>query len=320
MTKRKLIITRNLNDTLLNNINEIIPDWEVVVSKDPKAWEHILSEAEIIAGWTKEIVSECMEKDSKLQWLQTWSAGVNSVPLQAFSSKKISITSANGVHAFPISETIFALLLALTRKIHTYVKNQQTKTWENAGLKLELHRKTIGIIGVGAIGKETAKIAQAFGMKVLGVRHSYKEENNVDEMYTTEELNLVLPQCDYVVITLPLTKDTYRLFGKEQFQLMKNSAFLVNIGRGDIIVEKELIEALQNDIIGGVGLDVFEQEPLSEDSPLWEMDNVIITPHTAGATEYYNERLINDIFIPNLKSYVRGEKLPINVVDFQKGY
>jgi phosphoglycerate dehydrogenase-like enzyme len=320
MLKRTCIVTHDLEQSQLDKINEIIPDWELFTGKDPEIWLDYVKEAEVIAGWKKEIGEYILEENAKLRWFQSWSAGVDSLPLAKMESKGIQITSANGVHANPISETIFALMLALTRKIHTYVKNQQSKKWHHSGMKLEIHNKTIGIIGVGAIGKETAKIAKAFGMKVLGVRSSGKPEDYVDEMYKSSQLNDVLPQCDYVAITLPLTKETRQLFGAEQFSLMKDTAFFINIGRGEIAVEKDLIAALQNGQIAGAGLDVFEREPLGGDSPLWELENVIVTPHTAGSTEFYNQRVIEDILIPNLKNYVKGERPAINLVDYRKGY
>jgi phosphoglycerate dehydrogenase-like enzyme len=211
-------------------------------------------------------------------------------------------------------------MLGLTRKIHTYVKNQQSKTWHHSGMKLELHGKTIGIIGVGAIGQETAKIAKAFSMHVIGIRHSGAPVKYVDEMYTTKDLHAILPQCDYVVITVPLTKDTFHLFGARQFELMKSSSFLINISRGDVLIEKDLIRALEQQQIAGAGLDVFETEPLQKESPLWEFDNVIVTPHTSGSTEFYNQRVIEDILIPNLKHYIESTPLSINVVDYYKGY
>ncbi|MED3552781.1 D-2-hydroxyacid dehydrogenase [Cytobacillus praedii] len=320
MQNKKLVITQNLDQILIDKIKVIIPDWDLVIGKEKNIWSEHLNEAEIIVSWKKEIEKMISWNQSKLRWLQAWSAGVNSLPLQELEAKKIYTTSANGVHAYPISETIFALMLALTRKIHTYVKNQQTKKWDHAGLNLELHGKTIAILGIGAIGKETAKIAKAFGMEVIGFRHSGKPEENVDIMYTLQHLNNVLPHCDYVVVTLPYTKETHHLFGTEQFNLMKPSSFFINIGRGSIVVESELINALQDGKISGAGLDVFEKEPLDEGSPLWELDNVIITPHTSGSTEHYTKRVIEDIFIPNLKSYIQGETPAINLVDYKKGY
>ncbi|WP_226037736.1 D-2-hydroxyacid dehydrogenase [Aquibacillus saliphilus] len=320
MTKRKIVIAENLNQDLLRLIKEAIPDWEIIAGKEKKSWENHVHDAEVIAGWKKEMESPCLASESNLQWIQSWSAGVDSYPLDAIAEKNIHLTSANGVHAFPISETIFGLMLALTRKIHTYVQNQKLKQWNHAGLNLEMHEKTIGILGIGAIGKETAKIAKAFGMKVIGVRHSGKPEQNVDRMVTTDYLNEILPACDYVAVTLPLTKDTYHLFGEEQFNLMKQSSFFINIARGEIVDEKALIDALDNNNIAGAGLDVFETEPLERESPLWDFENVIITPHSAGSNEHYDKRVVSDILIPNLLSYTNGEKPSINLVDFSKGY
>lgn len=320
MQKRKLVIPQNLVPDLVSKIKEIIPDWEIIDGKDPSIWQEHLKNAEIILGWKKNFEPFCLAPESNLRWIQSWTAGVDYFPLQRLQERNIALTSANGVHVYPISETIISLMLVLTRKIHTYVKNQQEKIWHHEHLKLEMHGKTIGIIGVGNIGKETAKIAKAFGMTVLGVRYSGKPEEYVDEMYTIDQLHTLLPKCDYVVITLPLTKETSHLFGAEQFHLMKPSAFFINIGRGEIVVEEELIEALKGGKIAGAGLDVFETEPLLPESPLWAMDNVIITPHTAGATEHYNQRLVENIFLPNLLAYLNGEEPTINLVNYLKGY
>lgn len=319
MTTRKLVIAQDLDEDLVKKIEKIIPDWEVIIGKDSSVWENHVKDAEVIAGWKNGMENQ-ITGEAKLNWLQTWSAGVNSLPLDTLEKENIHVTSANGVHSFPISETIFGLMLSLTRKIHTYARNQQVKRWFHENIGLELHHKTIGIVGVGAIGGETAKIAKAFGMHVIGVRQSNKAHDYVDEMFTLQELKDVLPRCDYIVITLPLTETTKELFGKKEFEKMKTSAFIINIGRGDIIVEKEMIEALSNKSIAGAGLDVFEIEPLPAESPLWEMENVIITPHTSGSTDYYNQRLIEEIFIPNLQKYLKNGQLPINLLDYKKGY
>jgi len=319
MAKRTLLITHDVSGRLIEAVKMVIPDWNLISGRDPSIWQSHLPDAEIIVGWKKEMV-EMFEPTPKLRWFQSWSAGINSMPLDKLESLGVKLTSANGVHAYPISETIFALMLGLTRKIHTYVRNQTTKTWHHSGLSLEIHGKTIGIIGVGAIGKETAKIAKAFGMNVLGVRHSGRQEEFVDRMYRSHQLNEILPQCDYVVVTLPLTAETHHLLGKQQFELMKKSAFLINIGRGPIVHEEALITALIEEQIAGAGLDVFEKEPLDKYSPLWGMENVIVTPHTAGATEQYAKRVIEDILIPNLKLYLKGQSPDINLVDYEKGY
>jgi phosphoglycerate dehydrogenase-like enzyme len=315
MAKRKMVITKDLNQDILDQIKRVVPDWDIIAGKDQEIWGPHVNEAEVTLGYKLEL-----DDFSNLKWVQSSSAGINHFPIEQFQSNGIMLTSANGVHAYPISETIFAYMLGLTRKIHTYVKNQQSKIWHHSNMKLEIHEKTIGIIGVGAIGKETAKIAKAFGMKVLGVRHSGKPVEYVDEMFTPDRLEELLPKCDYIVVTLPLTNETYQLFTAREFQLMKPTALFINIGRGRLVKEEDLIAALQAGEIAGAGLDVFEKEPLSWDSPLWEMDNVIITPHTAGSTEYYDKRVVEEIFIPNLKAYLKGQHPFINLVDYSKGY
>ncbi len=320
MSKRLMLITKKIGEDYTQQIKDLAPEFEVIVGKDKEIWEPYAKEAEIVVGWKKELEELSLVEGSNLRWIQSWSAGVNSMPLTTLSENGIVLTSANGVHAYPISETIFALMLGLTRKIHTYVQQQQQKKWHHAQMNLEIHGKTLGIIGVGEIGKETAKIAKAFRMNVVGIRHSGKPTDNVDEMYTPDRLHEVLPKCDYVVITLPLTNETEGMFGREEFNSMKKSAFLINIGRGEVIVENELIQALQENVIAGAGLDVFTKEPLEENSPLWDMDNVIITPHTSGSTEHYTKRVIEDIFIPNLKHYLKREYPSKNLVDYKKGY
>ncbi|MFD1334834.1 D-2-hydroxyacid dehydrogenase [Oceanobacillus iheyensis] len=317
MTKKSIAINLDLDEKNVQAIQEVAPDWEIFTGKDLE--EEKLNQAEILLHW-RESQAKKYRKSDNLKWVQSWSAGVDYLDLDYLKKNDIHLTSANGVHAYPISETIFAYMLGFTRLIHTYIRQQQEKKWHHANLKAEIHEKTIGIIGVGEIGKETAKIAQAFGMKVLGVRHSGRPLENVDEMYTPADLSLVLEQSDFVVVTLPLTKDTHHMFGKEQFAQMKNSAFFINIGRGPIVDESALISALQQKEIAGAGLDVFETEPLQSDSPLWEMENVIITPHSAGATEYYTNRVIHDIFIPNLKSYLDKGEPTINVFQHKLGY
>ncbi|MBM7094868.1 D-2-hydroxyacid dehydrogenase [Bacillus sp. H-16] len=320
MTRRKLVITHTIDHAHAEKVKSLVPDWDVIIGKEKETWKPHLKDAEVIAGWKPEMNNIVAEPETNLRWLQAWSAGINGLPLDKLEEKEAIVTSANGVHAYPISETIFGHMLALTRKIHTYVKQQQTKTWHHANMNLELHEKTVGIIGVGAIGKETAKIAKAFGMTVLGVRNSGEPVENVDEMYKADSLHDLLPRCDYVVVTLPLTEKTHHLFGAKEFSLMKDTAFFVNIGRGQLVAETELITALKEGAIAGAGLDVFEKEPLGESNPLWELDNVIVTPHTAGSTEFYNKRVMEDIFIPNLESYVNRDTLPVNRVDYRKGY
>lgn len=312
-----MAIHTDLEEEFVEEIKKTASNWEIHVGKELS--EDILQSAEILLHWQKD-QEQIYLKSDQLKWVQTFSAGVDSLNLDDIAQKNIMLTAANGVHSYPISETIFAYMLSFTRGFHHYSKAQQKNEWSKVSPEGEIHEKTIAVLGVGQIGQETAKIAKAFNMKVLGVRHSGKNADNVDEMYTPDQLKEVLPQSDFVVVTLPLTEETYHLIGKEQLKVMKDTAFIINIGRGKVIDETALIKALENREIAGAGLDVFEQEPLDSASPLWGMDNVILTPHTAGGTKYYNQRVVEDIFMPNLKKYLNGETPSINLYSQERGY
>lgn len=314
-----MVMLLDLKNGDLERIQAAAPGWSIVHGKDRTKWEACLAEAEIVVGWRKEAESGLLHADSKLRWVQSWSAGINRMPLDVLRDKGICLTSASGVHPYPISETIFAMMLAWTRKLPVYFRQQTEKRWEHGGLRLELHGKTILIAGVGAIGQETARIAKAFGMRVIGIRRSGQALPEIDMMATPKELLSCLPEADYIVNTLPLTPQTHHLFGKDAFAVMKNSAFFVNIGRGATVDTSELVEALQQGRLGGAGLDVFEQEPLPADHPLWDMEQVIVTPHTAGSTEHYYARAL-DIFLRNLALYTQGKGPLINQVDFDLAY
>jgi len=317
--EKTMIIMTPLNENQLRRVQSAAPGWRILNGKDRSVWLGHLPEAEIVGGWNKEAATACLAGHSSLRWVHNWGAGVDSLPLEAFRSRGILVTNSSGVHPYPISETIFALMLAFTRKIQVYVRNQAERKWHHANLGQELHGRTLGILGVGAIGRETARVAKAFGMKVLGLRRSGEPMPEVDRMYDYRGLNEVLRESDYVVNILPLTPETRHWIGEEQFRAMKPSAFYVNVGRGQTTDTDALMRALTEGRIAGAGLDVFEQEPLPPEHPLWGLDNVIITPHTAGSTIHYNDRVL-DIFLPNLEAYLAGKPLVSNVVDLELGY
>lgn len=307
-----------LDEAELARIRSAAPGWNVLSGESVTA--ETVRESDILLGWREAFSPAVLDASSKVSWIQTWSAGVDSLPVEALQGRGVEITSANGVHANPISETIFAMLLAFTRKLHVYVRNQLERKWHHSGLRLELHGKTIGIAGVGAIGEETARIAKAaFGMRVIGMRRSGAPAPHVDEMYGAGTQLQWLPECDYVVSIMPATNETKHVFGAQEFAVMKRTAFFVNVGRGSAVDTEALVAALRDGEIAGAGLDVFEQEPLPPEHPLWGMENVIITPHSAGSTELYSTRAL-DIFLKNLEQVLRGKPPAVNRLSPQKGY
>lgn len=315
----KIVFLRPLSQNQLEQIYTAIPpEWEVIHG-DKEQWTPHLKEAEIIVGWNGTVAEQCLNPNTKLRWIQNWGAGVDGMPLAEMAAQGIVLTNASGVHAFPISETILAMMLAFSRKLHLSIRHQIRNTWKSTGELDEIHGRTMGVIGVGEIGEETARLGKAFGMKVLGVRRSGKPSQYVDQMFDNFGLDEVLRLSDYIIVTLPLTPETYRLFGRREFGLMKASAHFINIGRGGTTDTDALLEALREGKIAGAGLDVFEQEPLPETSPLWQMDNVIITPHNSGSTVYYDDRAM-EIFMKNIKAYLQNGQPSCNLVDFDKHY
>jgi phosphoglycerate dehydrogenase-like enzyme len=315
-----IICLHRLSDDQFGRIRNVAPDWEIIrKTEDSSHWKERLKDAEIVLGWNRDAAEQVLTPGSKLRWVQNWGAGVDKMPLNAFARHGVTVTNTSGIHAFPISETILAMMMMFARKLHTAVRYQGRREWGNFGELDEIHQQTVGVIGVGAIGEETARLAKAFGMKVLGVRLSGKPSPNVDLMFDLTGLNEVLKQSDFVVNTLPSTDRTRHIFGRSEFQAMKSTAYYINIGRGATTDTAALVEALREDKIAGAGLDVFEQEPLPPESPLWDMENVIITPHNAGSTVAYDERAM-DIFLHNLQDYVNGREPSVNRVDLEKQY
>jgi phosphoglycerate dehydrogenase-like enzyme len=201
------------------------------------------------------------------------------------------------------------------------MRRQAERRWDRSIEAREISGTTCGIIGMGAIGGETARRARALGMRVLATRRSITargEDDLAHELLPPSDLGYLLRESDWVVIAAPLTPETRGLIGAEELRQMKPSAVLVNVGRGPIVDEQALIAALRDGVIAGAGLDVFDQEPLPADSPLWDMENVVVTPHFSSGSDHYTTRAA-DIAADNLRRYLAGEPLR-NVVDIERGY
>ncbi|CAH1221026.1 Glyoxylate/hydroxypyruvate reductase B [Paenibacillus plantiphilus] len=316
---RTIVAVHKLEERHLRRIREAAPGWTVIDGSDKAALEEHLPDAEIVFGWNRSVRDLVGNGSSKLRWVQYWGAGVDRLPLQKLQQLGVVLTNASGVHPYPIAETIFAMLLSFTRHLNLSLRNQAERKWETTGTLGEAHGRTIGILGVGAVGLETARLAKAFNMNVLGIRRSGEPAQWVDQMYTLEGIHEVLGSSDYIINCLPHTRETEHIMGREQFEAMKPSAYYINIGRGKTTDTDALVDALQNGQISGAGLDVFESEPLAPEHPLWAMENVILTPHIAGDTTVYEERIAG-IFLENLSLYLQSGQPSLNVVDLQKEY
>jgi phosphoglycerate dehydrogenase-like enzyme len=277
------------------------------------------------------------EQAPALRWVQLYLAGANLILQHPLYQSDVTFTTASGVHAINIGEYVLTTILAWYYRLPQLLAFQTKGLWTGAQeyttlMPEELRGKTIGIIGYGSIGREVARLAQVFGMRVLAQQQSEDHrdhgfifpgtgdaEGNIPERYyRPDELHELLRASDIVVLAVPLTNSTRYMINAETLGAMKSTAFLINIARGDVCDEEALIHALQEKRIAGAALDVFQQEPLPATSPLWHLPNVYLTPHVSGFTQAYETRVLS-IFTENLRHYQSGRSL-YNVIDKARGY
>ncbi len=260
----------------------------------------------------------------RLRWIHVPWAGVNALlSVQAIRDSTILITNASGIMADGVADQVMSYILLFSRALVPQIRAIARREWivqsvEQTSRRI-LRDQTIGIIGLGAIGRAVAQRARAFGMRIVATRRTAGDSDpSVDRLFPVNRLHDLLGESDFAIITLPLTDQTRGLIGRREFQAMKPSAIIVNIARGPIIREGEMIDALRAGDIAGAALDVFEKEPLPADSPLWEMENVIVTPHSSGGFDQFRRRSA-DLFIENLVRFNTGQRL-VNQVDRASGY
>ena len=285
-----------------------------------------LKRAEVLCSYR--VPDNWRELAPNLRWLQYPGAGIDSLQPTGLldADSGVMVTTAAGIHAATISEYVFGSMLMFNWNWPEMVRLQSSHVWAhsaswyNLGGR-ELEGQTLGVVGVGSIGRRVARLGQAFGMQVLGMRYSAQpgeQDRDVDRLFTPEQLHEMLPLCDYIVLSVPLTPATEGMIGEQELRLMKPNAYLVNVARGRVVDEEALIRALQEKWIAGAGLDVAEPEPLPPDSPLYTLQNVILTPHISGVSVHYDERL-TALFADNLRRYRSGQPL-LNLYHPERGY
>jgi phosphoglycerate dehydrogenase-like enzyme len=299
---------------------------EIICVKSAEDFMTRLPEAEVVCSYW--MPREWRTHAAHLRWLQGSGAGIDGLaPTGVLNPDSgIIVTTANGIHGTTISEYVLCSMLMFNRNWPEMVRLQDKHIWpRSAGWYNlsghELDERTISIIGLGSIGRKIAQLARAFGMHVLATRRSTQpgeRDPDVDEIYPMDQLHAVLSRSDYVILAVPLTKQTEHLIGEAELRVMKPNAYLVNIARGRVIDEAALIQALREHWIAGAGLDVASQEPLPADSPLYTLPNVILTPHISGVSVHYGERLAA-LFADNLRYYRTGQPLR-NRYDPARGY
>lgn len=312
----KVLSTFPFSSAALESFRQI-DDTEVVCISDTDEFLVRLKEAEVLCSYW--LPNTWREQAPRLRWLQCSEAGIDTLRPTGILDEEsgVVVTTAAGVNATAIGEYVFCSMLMFNRKWPEMVRLQQNKVWPRSpkwyGLEgRELIGQRLGIVGLGSIGRRVAQLGRAFGMRVLATRSASlpdgERDPDVDRLYPASGLHEMLSQSDYVVLAVPLTPQTEYLIGEAELQAMQPHTYLVNVARGRVIDEKMLIRALQEGWIAGAGLDVVEEEPLPVESPLYTLPNVILTPHMAGVSTHYNERLA-EIFADNLQRYQQGRPL-----------
>lgn len=306
------------NDFISSTLKNLRNDLVYFIQEDSEL-DSISKKSEILISYGDGISGNLVNVLPNLKWIHVLSAGMNMLPLEQIKLRKIKLTNVGGIHKVSMAEYTIAMILNATHRLYHYYDLQQRNEWESWIDADEVSKKTVGIFGVGKIGSEIAKYASNLNMNVIGCRTEYWKKNPyVSTMFPSDKLDNMLKLSDFVVICTPLTSKTKNLFNLDKFKKMKKSAFIINIARGQIINESDLLFALENKMIAGAILDITTVEPLPEDDPLWNAENIIITPHISGRSPYYLDRAF-DIFYKNYELYC-NKKIMINEFDFNKGY
>ena len=288
-----------------------LPGAEIHSAVDPEEASDLIEETELLLSW--QMPDDLLRRAKRLRWFASMAAGNEGLVTNPHLPEKVLLTKAT-IYGEMMVEYVFAYLLYFGRQVEAYLMDRKEKTWDRRK-PLRLRGQVMGILGLGSVGKEIAKRGKQFGMNVLGVKRSPEPVENVDQVFKPGDLGKMIPQVDILVVALPLTQETYHFVGEKELLLLKEGAFLFSIGRGKTIDEKALVKVLKNNRIRAV-LDVFETEPLPPQSELWDLKNVVITPHVSGINIPGE---ICEEFIRNYHRWIEGEPL-IGLIDREKGY
>ncbi len=286
------------------------PEGELLVCETEQQLIDSGFDADVLFSWGRLTPNEYCKRCTNLKWIQSLSAGAEGLLKMECAKEPMVISKMNGVHGVPMSESCIAYILSFLRALPRLRDQQKAHIWKKPSDPGpdECHAKTVAIVGIGDIGREVARKCQFFGMRVIGCRRTPRPMEFVDEMYPVSELENVLGMADFVVCLVPDSPEAVHMFGPAQFAAMKPTAVFINIGRGTVVDTDALIAALQNGVIAGAALDALEVEPLPEDSPLWDMDNVIVSPHCSADSPFYFDRAI-PVACENLDRFIKGEEI-----------
>lgn len=321
MELKKIAILNNSNEIIFNDkhlskLSAAAPDSEVILYQTAEELLYKALDADALIYWPfrASLVEDFYKKAPNLKWVHVFTAGVDSLKDSALRERDTMLSCTKGIHGLPIAEHVLALALAMMRRLPQAFAAQKEHTWRKsiATEYQEIYQKTLGVIGVGMIGREVVKKAKACGFRVIGADAFPVVVPELETLYPIERLDEMLAECDFVVLNCPLIDSTYHLINDARLKAMKPEAFLINVARGSIVDDGALIDALREKEIGGAALDAFAVEPLPEDSPYWDLDNVIITPHVAAYSTQYMDRAVG-VISDNILSLLDNKPLKFEI-------
>lgn len=326
MSKPNLLVVSPRDHYALRNLAQVKELADISISNDEAELQHLGKDADILlhTSLTGKTVAfgKVWPHTAKVKWVHSLSAGVEKVLIPAFRESPVPLTNARGVFKRSLAEFAVLGMLYFSKRVRRLVESQRAHKWDDFSTEF-IENKIMGIVGYGEIGRECALLAKPLGVKIYAVRRNPSRSANdplLDRIFTPDELPKMLAETDVLVAAAPLTPETKHMLGESAFRAMKPSAIVINVGRGPVIDEAALIRALAEKRLGGAALDVFETEPLAADSPLWDMENVLISPHCTDRTvnpDWLD--LSMQCFVDNFQRYLKGQPLE-NLVDKKAGY
>mgnify|MGYP002643857305 CR=1 FL=1 len=300
----------------LEMVKAVLPDAEVILAETPEELQARDIDPDILITWVTgggHFTAEQFCRESRnLKWIHGLSAGVEGVTLSSLANRPgLRLTNAKGIHGIPISEHVLGFLLWHARQLDQIRVNQRSQLWKRF-VPDELYGHTLSILGMGSIASAVAKRAKAFGMTVLGVKRTVTPLENVDEVLPENRMDEAIARADYLVMLLPSTPETQNTMDCRRFALMKDGAFFINVGRGATVDTNALVDALNSGKLSGAALDALDPEPLPAGHPLWDMDNVLISPHMSAESPRYMDRAFA-VFADNASFFLRGEHMPTEI-------
>ncbi len=316
--KNSVLVVTPFHERYVKALESLELDVNFVGCSDNNDCPEDLSTFEVGVAW--KIDPSLLNRWESLKWIQMVSAGADEMLDTLSERKDVVITSVRGIHANPIATYVMMMMPMVSMGIPKMMNNQNSSTWKQWSWN-DLEGKILCQVGLGAIGKEIAKRARQSGMIVKGVKNSISEDEDyeyIDEVFSSDNMESAIKDCDYCVLALPLTEKTRNLFSQKVFSCMEKKPFFINVGRGELVNDNDLIESIDNEFLSGAVLDVFHEEPLPSDSPLWSHDKIIVTPHISGLTRDYMRKVCN-VFAENWNLWNQGNELQ-RKVDRSSGY